>query len=168
MKKFILDSKNVVIMTLLVAILIMAVGYATFAQQVTINGNAEIKGEWTVEITNIEATSVIGTANAGDPTFTKTTANFDAQFEKPGDAVVYTVTIENKGNIDAKLSTATFTPEENGSQDIIYTHSEPSATLSAGSSTTFTITATYDASSTEIPEVKTRSLLSVVEYVQAE
>ncbi len=39
------NTKNTIIATLFLAILVMAVGYSTFATQLTLNGTAEIVGE---------------------------------------------------------------------------------------------------------------------------
>ena len=51
-------NKNIIIMALLLAITIMAVGYSAFATQLTINGTAEIVGKWNIMITNIETQDV--------------------------------------------------------------------------------------------------------------
>lgn len=162
-----INTVNVIVIALLLLICAMAVGYAAFATQLTINGNAEIiSGQWNVQITKIEATSINGTAVAGTPTHTTTTATFNAQLVKPGDSVTYTVTVENKGTIAAVLDSATFTPQENGSPAIIYTTTDPAQELAAGGTTTFTVTATFDPSVTAEPEVKTKSITGVIEYVQ--
>lgn len=164
------DKKNILIGALLFTIVVMAVGYAAFAQTLTINGNAKISGEWDVEITGITS-SKVGTADAGTPTFTAATATFDASLAKPGDSVTYTVTVENKGNIDAKLSDITLSPQAtpDGSDAILYTiESQPSKgdVLAAGDTTTVEIKATYDPTSTSIPSVKTRTFTGTLEYVQ--
>ena len=39
------NRKNIIIIAFLVALLVMAVGYSTFATELTFNGNAEITGE---------------------------------------------------------------------------------------------------------------------------
>lgn len=162
------DSKSVIIAALLVVVLAMAVGYAAFSTQLTVNGNAEITGDWNVEITGIKATSTVGAAVAGTPTFTKTSATFDTDLKKPGDAVTYTITIENKGSIDAKLNTATWTPQADGSPAIVYTYTDPSETLAAGATTTCTVTATYDAATETVPAVTTKTITALFEYIQAE
>ena len=45
--------KSSVIMVLLAVVLIMAIGYAAFAQQLTINVSAEINSTWDVHIEDI-------------------------------------------------------------------------------------------------------------------
>ena len=161
------NKRNIIIGALLIIIALMTVGYSAFATQLNINGTAEIVGEWDVRITNIVAQEVSEGCDAGTPEYTNTTATFDAKLQKPGDVVSYVITIENKGTIDAKLDSITFTPdEENGSPAIIYTNTSPSDTLNAGSETTLTVTAKYDEKAETIPEIKTKQITGVIEYVQ--
>ena len=160
-------ANTIIIGALLIILLVMSVGYAAFAAQLQLNGTATIQGEWDVEITKIEATNVVGTAEAGVPTNTKTTATFDATLKAPADAVTYTVTIENKGTIDAKLDKATYTEQTDGSPAIIYTTTDPGQTLAAGAKTTATVTATYDSSVTEVPQITSKTITGLFNYVQS-
>ena len=145
----------------------MAVAYSEFATQLQINGNAEIIGEWDVKITGIEAQDISDGCDAGKPEFTNTSATFNAKLQKPGDKVSYVITIKNSGTIDATLGSEKYTSDEvNGSSAIIYSNTSPSQTLLAGQETTFTVTVTYDESVTEVPEIKTKSIIGIIEYVQ--
>lgn len=170
------DKKNILIGALIFAIVIMSVGYAAFATTLNINGNATIAGKWDVQITGI--TPVIsGTASDATASFTATTATFDAKLMKPGDSITYTVDIENKGTIDAKLNSIVLTPESQkkdggtGSDAILYDIvSKPadSSVLAAGASTTVVVKVTYDPAATTIPTETTRSFTGTIEYVQAD
>ena len=140
----------------------MAIGYSLFATDFTIEGNAEITGEWDVRITNIKATQVPEGCSAGTPTFTENYISFSAKLNKPGDEIIYEVTIENLGTIDAKLQTILFTEEIN------YTTSELKQELNAGESTTFNIMVTYVKDTESIPSVKTKTLTGLIQYVQKE
>jgi hypothetical protein len=171
------DKKNILIGALVFAIVVMAIGYAAFATTLNINGSATIAGSWDVEITGIEP-SIEGTASE-DPasSFTASTATFAAKLMKPGDSITYTITIENKGTIDAKLNSITLTPETakaeggTGSDAIIYEIvSQPAldSALASGDSTTVVVKVTYDADSTEVPAETTRTFTGVIEYVQAD
>ena len=81
-------NKNILIGALLAVILIMGVGYAAFAQQLTINGTASISSTWQVELTDIESTGhtgtgvdvpyAAGTAEDGTQLVNTTTAQFKA------------------------------------------------------------------------------------------
>ena len=161
------NTKNIIIIVLLIVIAVMAVGYSAFATQLKINGTAQIIGEWNVKITGIKAQFVSEGASAGIPEFTVTSASFDAELSSPGDKIVYEVTIENAGTIDATLQSATFTSdEESGSPAIKYETTEPAKILNSGDTTTFTVTVIYDENIEEVPEVTTKTITGIIEYVQ--
>ncbi len=161
-------NKIIILIFFLIAIVLMAVGYSTFATDFTINGTAEITGIWDVRITNITATQVTDGCDAGTPTFTKDSINFSAKLNKPGDEIIYEVTIENLGTIDAELQTIIFTEEIDGIEEINYTTSELKKDLNVGDSTTFNIIVTYVKNSEKIPDVKTKTLTGIIQYVQKE
>lgn len=106
--------KNALIGALLAVVFVMAVGYAAFAQQLTINGTATINSKWDVhfnpaftgttvvdEVTPVKATVgklSDGTTDASTiPTgtisydSTNTTATISASLTQPGDKVVFTL-----------------------------------------------------------------------------
>ena len=112
--------KNALIGALLAVVFVMAVGYAAFAQQLTINGSAEITSTWDVKYdsTKTEATpgvvdAVAGFAGGTNPTGTVTydnddhNANISATLYQPGDTVLFTLTIVNNGTIPATVGTPT-------------------------------------------------------------
>ena len=156
----------IIIIFFLATIILMAVGYSTFATDFTINGIAEITGEWDVRITNVTATQVPLGCDAGTPTFTKDSINFAAKLNKPGDEIIYEVTIENLGTIDAELQTIIFTEEMDGIEEINYTTSELKKDLNVGDSTTFNVMVTYVKNTQKIPDVKTKTLMGIIQYVQ--
>ena len=161
------NRKNIIIIAFLIALLVMAVGYSTFATELTFNGNAEITGKWDVRITDMKVTSVSDGCDAGKPEFTDTTINFDSKLEKPGDKITYLITIENLGTIDAVLSNIQIIPDDiNGTKAITYRIINPVLELPKSSSTTMEITVEYDPTTTENPDVKTKSITGVIEYSQ--
>ena len=162
------NNKMIIIIAFLATIFLMAIGYSTFATDFIINGTTEITGNWDVRITNIKATQVPEGCDAGSPTFTKDSANFSAKLNKPGDEIIYEVTIENLGTIDAELQTIIFTEEIDGIEEINYTTSELKKDLNAGDKTTFNIMVTYVKETESIPEVKTKTLTGIIQYVQKE
>lgn len=105
--------KNMLIVGLLAVVLVMTVGYAAFAQQLTVNGNASITSRWDVHFQEGGATydtsSTMGTTPTGDVTVNEggLTATFTANLVSPGDKITYTIPIENTGTIDAKLNSIT-------------------------------------------------------------
>ena len=162
-----MTNKNIIIIVLIIVIITMSVAYSEFATQLKINGETEITGEWDVKITSIIAKDISLGCDAGKPEFTNTTAKFDAKLQKPGDKITYEITIKNEGTIDAILDSESYTSdEENGSPAIIYSNTNPSSTLKAGTETTFTVTVTYNENITEVPEIKTKIFTAIIEYVQ--
>ena len=93
-------NKNVLIGALLAVVFVMAVGYAAFAQQLTINGTAEITSKWDVHMEDGSTKAVAGVTGATAPTGTLTVADgglkadFTASLVSPGDTVTFTVPAE--------------------------------------------------------------------------
>ena len=160
------NTKNLIIIALLIIIVTMAVGYASFASQLELNGTAEIVGEWDVRIINIEAQDISEGCDSGEPQFTNTSATFNAKLAKPGDSITYVITIKNAGNIDATLSNIICKEEENGSPAISYETSEIDHELKTGEQTTYTVKIIYDPNSTEVPSIKTKTITGIIEYEQ--
>ncbi len=124
--------KKIIIIAFLFIIILMAVGYSTFATELSINGTAEITGTWDVRITDIKALAVSENCSAGAPTFTDTSVNFFAKLNKPGDEITYQVTIKNLGTIDAELQSVVFLEEKDGIEAINYTTTSLDHDLNAG------------------------------------
>ena len=159
-------TSNFIIISLIIAILSMAIGYSAFASQLKVNGTAEIVGEWNVKIVSIEAQDVSEGCDIGTPQYTNTSATFNAKLIKPGDSITYLVTIENAGTIDAVLDNIIFKEDENGSSAIKYEASEIDEMLESGEKTTVAIKIEYDLETNEIPSIKTKTITGIIEYVQ--
>lgn len=160
---------NIMAGFLVITILLMAVAYSTFAIQLTISGTAEIIGEWNVEITDVEAQDVSQGCDAGSPQYTNSSATFNAKLLKPGDYITYLIMIQNNGNIDATLNSINFSDNgANGSSAITYDYTEPLTSLPAGAQTCVLLHVRYDENTTEVPEIKTKTITGIVEYVQDE
>ena len=167
-QRFNTRQRNYVILGLCGVLLIMAVGYAAFRSQLTINGTSNISSEWKVLITDIQSSVLNGTPeNSEEPSHTDTTATFKTNLVSPGDSMQYTVTVENRGSIDAVLKTLSKTDSNN--QAIIFeiTGIEQGDTLKAHESTTFNVTVTYNKDVTNQPANLTSDLTITLDYVQA-
>ena len=121
------EKKNILIGALLVAIIAMAVGYAALAQQLTINGTAQVSSTWDVKFTSISqgtasnSTGVASTATNKTPAVIsgQTTATFDVEFQTPGDTMEYDIVVTNDGSLDAKLANVVATASSaTGSGDL--------------------------------------------------
>ena len=161
-------KSKVFLSLLLLAILIMSVGYATFATQLHLNGTAEIISSWNVRITNITVQNKSEGCDAGTPTFTNTSATFHAKFTQPGDTITYQITIENLGILDAKLNNVLFQEEDkNDTDSLLFQTTEIAPLLKAGEKTSFNVSITYNKNTNEQPKVTTKTLTGIIEYVQA-
>ena len=159
--------KNALIGALLAVVLVMAVGYAAFAQQLTINGSAEINSRWDIHMVQNEdghtatatpASTMGTTPENANVTVSGTTATLTATLKSPGDSVTYVIPIKNAGTLNAKYDGATMsgsdfnlnsataqTSATSTSKNIKYEITqEPGATLDAGAWDTVTIKLTYE------------------------
>ncbi len=85
-------------------LLLMSAGYAAFSSNLNISGTSNITSNWDIRITNVTSGDVTGSAeNTKAPTWDNLTASMEADLYEKGDSVEYTVTIANKGTLDAKL-----------------------------------------------------------------
>ena len=167
-QRFNTRQRNYVILGLCGILLVMAAGYAAFRSQLTINGTSNITSEWNVLITNIQSQVLNGTPeDEEEPSHTDTTATFKTKLYSPGDKMRYTVTVENRGSIDAVLKTIENTNSNN--EAIIFTLNgiEQGDTLKAKESKTFTVDVEYNSKVESQPENLTSNLEVTLNYVQA-
>ena len=83
----------------------MGIGYAAFSSQLNITGTSNITSTWDVRITNIES-ELHGAEDIEEPSYDNTNglyASFNTGLKRPGDYALYTVTIENRGSVDARI-----------------------------------------------------------------
>lgn len=139
-------KNTVVIATLIACLVFMTVVYAAFSQSLNVSVNSSIDTTWGVEITGISVKSTTGSASSVSYSYTATTATFNAKLLATGDTIVYNVTVKNTGTLKAKLDTLTETfaglASKNGILQFSYSGISSGQTLTAGSSVTFTVTAT--------------------------
>lgn len=101
------DSKNLVIIVLLVLVVLMSVGFALFSAALPISGSGTLSGNWNVNFKSDSLTEVGKssgtTVNTASIDAGKLSATLDVSFTKPGDYVEYNIIVENTGDIDAYL-----------------------------------------------------------------
>jgi len=149
-------KKNILIGGLLAIVLVMAVGYAAFATNLNITSSAGTTSTWDIEITNIQADKTATCTDSSDPSTCSTvgdishsitdnnlTANFSSALISPGDSVVYTITVQNKGTLDATLSTITRTNSNNAAISFEIAGIAEGDSLAANQSKQFTATVIY-------------------------
>lgn len=158
-------KRNIIILSLLIALLFMSVGYCLLATDFEITGTTEIVGNWNIAITDVKVINESPDIKA-EFDFTDTSLNFKTLLNKPGDSVTYQVTLENRGTIAADLSQVLFKEGDEGSSAIKYETKNFDPLLEAGEKSTFLITTTYDEKVTEVPLNKIKNLAGTIEYVQ--
>lgn len=159
--------KNLIIFMLVVAIFIMSSSYAILYQNLRINGNASVVASWKVEITGIKEGNKIGSAvSESIPTYTTSTATFNAQLSDIADSIDYIVTIKNSGKIDARLND--ITTSLNGDSTIVYEllGTEKNDILKAGESINVTVRVKVSPSVTSIDKTTNNSITIIFGYVQ--
>ena len=98
-------GKLYVILSLILVVGLMIVGYAAYNQHLSISETSKIDSNFNILITNIETKEVGGEAiNESDPTYNGLEANFNITFNKKNDYIEYNVEVSNKGSIEAYLN----------------------------------------------------------------
>ncbi|MGN1270290.1 MAG: hypothetical protein ACI4UU_05450 [Clostridia bacterium] len=105
------SKKNYAIIALIVILLALAIGYAAFGTQLTINGTAEGTGDWDVHFKSVKLKQSDGQDDTthGTVSFDETTATVEVNLAYPGDAVLLEAVVENSGTVPAKLNEFTVT-----------------------------------------------------------
>lgn len=165
------EKKSLLIGVLLIAVVLMSVGYAALASQLDINGTAAISSKWDVKFTSITEGTPTGTATNKTPAaYSSTTATFDVLLVSPGDSMTYDIVVTNAGTLDATLDSIVGLPIINDGEAIKYTVTGVAEgdILEAGKTATVTITVEYDKNLTTQPtdEQLERTLSITLNYVQ--
>jgi len=159
--------KKIITITMCTLICIMAIGYAAFATNLTINGTANITSTWKVLFTKIEEVSkTSGVTITKVPTAEGTNATFNVDLKSPGDKIIYKITVANQGTLDAIIND--ITASETGSDAIKFeiTGIKKGDKLAKSATTTFDVTISYDESVTSQPETTNNTLTVNINYVQ--
>ena len=161
-------QRNYIILGLCSILLLMAIGYAAFRSQLTINGTSNIGSEWNVLITDIESNVLSGQAEDVElPHSDGTTATFKTNLVSPGDSMQYDIKVENQGSIDAVLKSITKTDSNNDAIVFEISGIEQGDVLKADDYTIMHVTVTYNSSITSQPNTLTSDLELTLDYVQA-
>ncbi|MBP7760811.1 hypothetical protein KA093_03400 [Candidatus Saccharibacteria bacterium] len=165
--------RNKILVAALIIVGLASVAYAAFAQTLTISGTTTASGDWDVQITGITRTGSTGSATdaATTPSFTGTTATFDVDFAYPGSSATYDITIQNLGNITAKVTAIPSVTTINAAEpvDVKYTIvSGPAVndTLAPAGSTTVTVKAEWLSTATTNPVSASKTATLAYDYAQ--
>jgi len=139
--------RNVFIVGLIAILLVMSLGYAAFQSELDIKGTTKVTSNWDIEITNVTVKNIVG--DAEDTTLypcvvNNLTATMSGDFYTPGDSIVYEITVQNKGTINAVLDSIKINMP---SQDVLLFKLEgitSKEALNAGASKVFTFEVKYN------------------------
>ena len=159
-------SKRTVIIALCIAIFMMAVGFAAFSTTITIDGTANVTSDWNVVFTNIAVISKTDGATSKSANASGTTATFDVGLISPGDNIVYEITVENQGTLDAIIENIEAFASVNPAIDFEISNIKIGDTLAKQKNTTFNVTISYDKDVTSQPSNVSNTLTVDITYVQ--
>ena len=160
-------KKKTIMIIMCIAILCMIVGYAAFSTALKINGTANIASTWQVLFTKIEEVSkTSGVTIKSAPTASGTTATFNLDVQFPGDTIVYKITVENQGTIDAIINDITASKTGNDAIKFNITGIKKGDILVKGTSTTFNVEITYDVNTNKQPTDLNEALTMEINYIQ--
>ena len=162
------NPKKLMILGLCLIVLFMAIGYASFSQNLIINGTSTITSDWNIKITDITVKGFNGSAtNAEEPQVVNdTTAIFKTNLISPGDSMTYEVTVANDGSIPAKLNELKVEDANNPAILFQVNGISESDILGEHSTTTFEVQVSYNSSITTQPENPKSTLTVTLDYVQ--
>ncbi len=155
------SKKNYVLIALVVILLCIAVGYAAFSANLTINGTANANGTWDVKF--VSAT-INQDGHGSQPTISPDgqTLTVAVELSYPGDGCTVTANIKNSGTIPARLTSFELLNEDGtadfASDDITVTvpddgngfaSGENGEVIAAGETCPFTFSVQWNASSTK-------------------
>lgn len=161
--------KLLILISLILLLLSTFIGYIVFAQTTIFNSPLK-KLTWDISIMDIDVKHKIG--NVTDKVnIENSSIDFDVTFNKPGDSITYTVYIENKGLINAYLSSITGIDTANSTipKCIQYRITEPdNKVLKSKEITSFDITITWvnDSSSYEFDNKYSKTATINFNYIQ--
>ena len=97
------DKKSGLILLLTALLVFMAVCYSILFQRLSIIGTVKVDPRWNIKITEVTLEEG-GNAVNKNMQYTDNSVSLSADLKVPGDYVDYIIKVENKGNINAKLS----------------------------------------------------------------
>lgn len=94
-----------IILFLLMGVILMTVGFATYSGFLNIDGTVNVKSsKWSVGYVLNSYSETTGSASATNKSVTVDTYTFETTLSKPGDFYEATVNVENAGTLAAKVT----------------------------------------------------------------
>ncbi len=160
-------NKKMIIITLSIIVVLMTIGYALFSTSLNITGTANIVSTWNIEFTKIVKQSTVGgVTETKTPTASGTTATFNVDFKSPGDKIIYEITVENKGTLNAIVNDINAKEEDSDAVSFEIFNISVGDKLSTGSSIKFQIQISYDENITAQPNILKNTLTVSINFIQ--
>ena len=150
--------KNIIIGVMCVALIFMGTVFAIFQTQLNITGTGSVLGNWNIEITNITSVAKGEAYNIQQPIYSGTNATLYTGLKKPGDKMIYTITVTNNGNVDAIIDTVRIVNEKVEHTTYTVTGLQQDTKLPKKTSISFDIEVEFNSEMTYIPEDGTNSI----------
>ncbi|MBQ6477504.1 MAG: hypothetical protein IJI43_03625 [Bacilli bacterium] len=100
--------QNILIGTLIAAVLFMTIGFAAYSRALNINGTATFKGnKWSVHFDPDSFAESTGSVEGEDVSVDNTLISFSTVLEEPGDFYEFDIDVVNDGSFDARLTSIT-------------------------------------------------------------
>ena len=162
-------QKNIIIMVVMLALFIMASGYAIYQKRLDIGGVANIDWkDWNIRILSIDTVDSSSGVDVVKPSHTNTTAKFNSKITKVGGFIKYKIVVKNSGTIDGVLGAINI---EDVSNSVITYNVEGvdiDDELKSGEEATIYVTATYDSSKVDTATSNKSNVNINLNYVQLE
>lgn len=172
-----------IMVTLTITVIIMSVGYAALARQLTITGTASTgDATWNISFLSITKNTSLTTSTAienSEPTAVGTAATFDVTLNEPGATIVYDLIVQNTGSIDATFVETSGLKEINEDEPTQIEYSierlnpdndsilSGSGDLLHGTTNKFRVTIKWPSTSTSVPSTITSKTGTIyLDYVQ--
>ena len=158
-------KKNYALVILFVLLIGISVGYAAFAQVLTINGTANANGNFKLAFTNAVIDPNVGAEKSTAViSATGDSLSINMDLEYPGAGAVVTATITNTGSIDAELKNIVFTGNEDPDIQVAFDNAVLNEVIEPNGTKEVLITVKWNEESTT---AKTLNFKATLEYVQS-
>lgn len=158
-------KKNYTLVILFVLLIGISVGYAAFAQQLTINGTANANGNFKLAFTNAVIDPNVGAEKSTAViSATGDSLSINMDLEYPGAGAVVTATITNTGSIAAKLKNVEFSRTEDPNISISFDKAVVNEVIQPGETKDVLITVKWNENSTTASKV---NFTATLEYEQS-
>ena len=149
------NYSTIAVIVLAVAVTVMAIGYAGFAQELKITGTANVSSaSWNVQF-NEDSFNETSDIKSTTKTIAGTSVSYSVGLTKPGDTYSFEIDVTNNGTFNAQLSSILLTkPTEDQAKYLTYEVTYDGTTydadttgltlaLNSGNSKKVTVTVTY-------------------------